>query len=49
METNLSYESPEIFELGKAEDVTLGWPDLKVADGCDCTKDATPSDDGGMM
>lgn len=48
METNLSYESPEIFELGKAEDVTLGWPDLKVADGCDCTKESDSDADASM-
>jgi len=34
----LTYEAPEIIELGNAAELTHGWTNLDVADGCDCTK-----------
>lgn len=40
MNTNNTYEAPEVFEIGNASEVTLGRADKPVDDGCDCTKDA---------
>ena len=37
------YESPEIFEIGQAAELTLGQPAKAVVDACDCTKDKAPS------
>lgn len=35
----MTYERPEILEIGAAEEVTLGFTNREVSDGCDCTKD----------
>jgi len=32
------YERPEIFEIGEAERLTLGRPNLPCDDNCECTK-----------
>ncbi len=34
----MTYERPEVLEIGHAEEVTLGSIDCAVPDGCDCTK-----------
>ncbi len=34
------YQRPEILEIGQAAELTLGFVNRKVCDGCDCTKDA---------
>jgi hypothetical protein len=34
----MTYQSPEIMEIGQAEEVTLGFTAQAVPDGCDCTK-----------
>ncbi len=34
----MTYQSPEIMEIGQAEEMTLGSVALQVPDGCDCTK-----------
>jgi hypothetical protein len=34
------YERPEILEIGNAERLTLGRPNLACDDTCECTKDA---------
>jgi hypothetical protein len=34
------YERPEILEIGNAERLTLGRPNLAVDDNCECTRDA---------
>ncbi len=33
-----TYEAPEVFELGEADKLTLGWTSKHCPDGCDCTK-----------
>ncbi len=34
----MNYEAPELFELGAAEELTLGRAALPIDDACDCTK-----------
>ena len=34
----MSYETPEIVDLGDARELTLGRPNLSCDDACDCTK-----------
>lgn len=34
----MTYEAPEIVELGDARELTLGRPNLDLDDACDCTK-----------
>ena len=33
-----NYEAPEVVELGDADELTLGRPNLPDDDACDCTK-----------
>lgn len=33
-----TYEAPEIFEIGDASKLTLGFTNRTCVDGCDCTK-----------
>jgi hypothetical protein len=40
----MAYETPEIFELGNAEEITLGGPGCK-ADCCGCYKSATDEEE----
>jgi hypothetical protein len=35
----MTYQTPEIMEIGQAEEMTLGFTAKAVPDGCDCTKD----------
>jgi hypothetical protein len=35
------YERPEIFEIGAAETLTLGRPNLPCDDNCGCTQSGT--------
>jgi hypothetical protein len=34
----MTYERPEVLEIGAAEELTLGRPNLECDDACDCTK-----------
>jgi hypothetical protein len=34
----MTYEAPEMIEVGSSMNLTLGWTDLDISDGCDCTK-----------
>jgi hypothetical protein len=35
---NMTYEAPDMIEIGSSMSLTLGWTNLDIADGCDCTK-----------
>jgi hypothetical protein len=35
----MTYETPEVLEIGAAATLTLGRPNLTCDDACDCTKD----------
>jgi hypothetical protein len=47
MSNNTTYEAPEIFELGKADEMTLGQVALPCPDACDCSKEK--ADDEEVM
>ena len=43
-----AYDVPELMELGKAENLTLGQRLLDVIDACECSRCATPEEQLGF-
>ncbi len=41
----MSYETPEVLELGAAEELTLGAPFGPCDDACDCSKRTCPDEE----